>query len=132
MRTFAQKENQPQKPVSSNLPGSRSTVPGLHHSADNILHLQRTIGNHAVQRILQTHAEEPNVRSATTASPRFSHDFCRAPLHSPVGGAVQAKRAINEPGDEYEREADRAAERVMNMAAPPLAQHGVQQQPSKA
>ena len=43
----------------------------------------------------------------------------RLPLHSPVAGAVQAKRVINEPGDTYEQEADRAAERVLNTARPP-------------
>ena len=59
MRTFAQKQNQPQKPVSSNLALSHTT-PGLHHRTDLILFLQRTTGNQAVQRMLQTHAEKPN------------------------------------------------------------------------
>lgn len=34
----------------------------------------------------------------------------------PVG--IQTKLAINEPGDQYEREADQVADRVMRMAAP--------------
>ncbi|MCC6966866.1 MAG: DUF4157 domain-containing protein [Nitrospira sp.] len=34
-----------------------------------------------------------------------------------LGGAMQAKLVINEPGDEYEQEADRVAEQVMRMPA---------------
>ena len=33
---------------------------------------------------------------------------------------VQAKLIINDPGDRYEREADRVAEQVMRMPVPPL------------
>ncbi|MBA2659085.1 MAG: hypothetical protein H0U72_05935 [Nitrosospira sp.] len=57
MRTFAQRQKQTQKPASSNPALSYTAPPGLHRS-NLILHLQRTIGNHAVQRLLLTHAEE--------------------------------------------------------------------------
>ncbi|MEO8370976.1 MAG: DUF4157 domain-containing protein, partial [Candidatus Solibacter sp.] len=51
-------------------------------------------------------------QEATTAASRLSHDFTSLP--------VQTKLAVNTPGDEYEREADDVAERVMRMpAAPP-------------
>src|SRR4051812_6641721 len=36
-----------------------------------------------------------------------------------VRGTIQAKLALNRPGDELEQEADRVSERVMRMAAPP-------------
>jgi hypothetical protein len=51
---------------------------------DRILNLQRTIGNQAVTRLIQT-------------------------------GAIQASLKIGQPGDIYEKEADRVAEQVMRM-----------------
>ena len=108
MRTFAQKQNQPQKPVSSNLALSHTT-PGLHHRTDLILFLQRTTGNQAVQRMLQTHAEKPNA-GTTALSPRFGHDFSRISLHCSPTGVIRGKLAINEPRDKYEQEADYVSE----------------------
>ena len=115
MRTFAQKQNQRQKPVSSNLALSHATTPGLHHRIDLILHLQRTTGNQAVQRMLQTNAEELKAGVTDTTPSRFGRDFSRIPKHPSVIGAIQMKLAINKPGDEYEQEADRVSERVMRM-----------------
>ncbi len=120
MRTFAQKQNQPQKPVSSNLARSHTPTPGLHNRADLILHLQRTIGNQALRRMLQTHAEELKAGLTGTSSPHFGHDFSRIPIHTPAAGAIQTKLAINKPGDEYEQEADRISEHVMRMPEPRL------------
>ena len=120
MQTFAQKQNQTQKSVSSNLAKSRTATPRLNHRADLILHLQRTIGNQAVQRMLQTNAEELEAGSAGTASPRLGHDFSQIPIHPPAAGAIQTKLAINKPGDEYEQEADRVSEQVMRMPEPQL------------
>jgi len=120
MRTFAQKQNQSQKPVSSSLARSNTAAPGLHHRADLILHLQRALGNQAVQQMLQPNAEELDLGLTATASPRFGHDFSRIPLHSPTAGTIQTKLAINKPGDEYEQEADRVSEQVMRMPEPQL------------
>ncbi len=92
MRTFAQKQNQPQKAASSILTRS------------------------AVKRLSQTDAEEFKPGLTGTASSRFGHDFSRVPVHSPTTAAIQAKLAINQPEDEYEREADRVSERVMHMS----------------
>ena len=75
MRIFAQKQNQPQRPVSSSLAQPHTAKPGLHHRSDLILHLQRTIGNQAVQGLLQAHAEELNAGLTGTASSRIGHDF---------------------------------------------------------
>ena len=61
----------------------------------------------------------PSVRASF--EPRFGHDFSRISTHSPVGGAVQTKLAINKPGDEYEQEADRVSEQVMRMPDPKAA-----------
>jgi hypothetical protein len=118
MRTFAQKQNQPQKPVSSSLALSNTATRGLHHPADRILHLQRTIRNQAVLRMLQTQAEEPKAGLTAVASPRLGHDFSRIPIHPPASTVLQTKLVINTPGDRYEQEADHVAERVMRMPEP--------------
>jgi hypothetical protein len=67
--------------------------------ASHVLQLQRAIGNRAVRRLLQFKADglEPTV---------------------PAG--VQAKLAVNTPGDSYEQEADRVSEQVMSMPGPQL------------
>ena len=120
MRTFAQKQNQPQKPVSSNLARSNTAAPGRDHPEQPILHLQRAIGNQAIQRILQTDAEELESGSIATASPRFAHDFSQIPVHPKSPARVQAKLTVSSPGDIYEQEADRVSEQVMRMPEPQL------------
>jgi hypothetical protein len=52
MRTFTEKQSQPQKRASCSLARSSTAVPEP-HGADRLLTLQRTIGNQAVQRMLQ-------------------------------------------------------------------------------
>ena len=54
---------------------------------EQILFLQRTAGNQAVQALVRS-------------------------------GALQAKLRIGQPGDKYEQEADRVAEKVMRMPEP--------------
>jgi hypothetical protein len=97
MRSVAQKQNQPEKPESSSLARSHSVTLGVHH------HVQPKVGN-----------------QAATPSPYCRHDFSRIPLHAPTGGGIRTKLATNTPGDEYEQEADRVAERVMNIATPQI------------
>jgi hypothetical protein len=82
--------------------------------------LQRTIGNQAVQRMFQTHAEEPDARSTAATSPRLAHDFSQIPVHAPAAGVIQAKLTINTPGDIYEHEPDRVPEQVVRMPEPRL------------
>jgi hypothetical protein len=89
MPTFAQKQNPPQKLVSSNLIRSKMSPSGSNHYTHPVLHLQRTIGNQAVQRMLQTHTEEPDVGLTAAASPRFGHDFSQIPIHSPAAETIQ-------------------------------------------
>ena len=120
MRTFVQNQNQPQKPVSSSLARSSIAKPGPDHREHPILHLQRAIGNQAVQQMLQTYAEEPEAESTAAASPRFGHDFSQIPIHPPTAGAIQTKLVINKRGDEYEQEVDRISKQVMRMPEPRL------------
>ena len=45
--------------------------------------------------------------------PRLGHDFSHIPIHSKPLSCIQAKLAVNAPGDLYEQEADRVADRVL-------------------
>jgi hypothetical protein len=120
MRSFAQKLEATQQTTSA-----KSTIPSRAHfgqsrEVNSMLHLQRTIGNQAVQRILQTHAEDPDVGLTAAVSPRFGHDFSQISIHPPAAGVIQAKLAIGKPGDEHEQEADRVSEQVMRIPEPQL------------
>lgn len=120
MHTFAQESKATQQTTSA-----KSAIPGCAHFRQSremnpTPHLQRTIGNQAVQYVLQTNAEELETGSPKTAPPRVEHNFSRIPLHSHTTGAIQAKPAINTFGDEYEQEADRIAEQVVRMPDPQL------------
>lgn len=88
MRTAAPKQNQPQERASSSAVPSNVATPGPVHREHPLFHLQRTIGNQALQRMLP---------------PRI---------------AIQTKLAVNEPADQYEKEADRVADQVMRMTEP--------------
>jgi hypothetical protein len=119
MRTFVQKSKATQQTTSA-----KSTIPGGAHfgqsrEVNSILHLQGTIGNQAVLRLLQANAEELKAGLTGTAPPQFGHDFSRIPTHPPAVGAIQTKLAINQPGDEYEQEADRVADQVLAAPAHP-------------
>lgn len=53
MQIFAQKQNQFQKPASSNVARFRTTAQGRHYHKDPILHSRGAMGNQAAQRMLQ-------------------------------------------------------------------------------
>jgi Domain of unknown function (DUF4157) len=124
MGTFAQKQNRSQKLVSSRLARPHKATSGSPHREHPLLHLQRTIGNQAVLRMLQTNAEEFKAGLTGMAPLRFGHDFSRIPAHSPAASAIRTKLAVNKPGDIYEQEADRVSEQVMHMRKPDLALGG--------
>ena len=120
MQTFAQKQHHAQRPLSSSVVRPNMATHGPHHREHPILHLQRTIGNQAVLRMLRTHTEEPDVGLTAAASPRFGHPFSQIPIHPPAAGAIQTNLAINKPGDEYEQETYRLSGEVMRMHEPQL------------
>jgi hypothetical protein len=92
MRSFVQKQNQPQKQVASS-PARLNTA---------------------------THAAQPEAALTAAALPRFGLDFSRIPINPTDAAVIQTKLAVNEPRDEYEREADRISEHVMRMPEPEL------------
>ena len=118
MRTFAQKPKATQHTTSA-----KSTIPGRAHfgqsrEVSSILHLQRAIGNQAVQRLLQSNAEELETGSATTTSTRFGRNFSTIPLHPKTRSINRPKLTVSTQRDIYEQEADRVAARVMQMTGP--------------
>lgn len=118
MRTFTQKPKSAPQATSA-----KPSIPvrahfGQNHETNPILHLQRTIGNQAVKRLLQNNAEERNAVLASATPPHFGRDLSQILVGSPTAGPIQTKLAINKPGDEYEQEADRVAEQVTRMREP--------------
>ena len=120
MRTFAHKPKETKQTTSAKSTIAGRGRSGQCHEVNSYFHLQRTIGNQAVQRMLQTHEEELNAGSSGASTPRFGHVFCRIPMHSRAAGALQTKPAVNNPRDSYEQEADPAADQVMRMQEPRL------------
>ena len=118
MRSFAQKQNQTQKPKVSSLDGANQATLESAYREQPFFHLQRAIGNQAAEPRWETRAEEPKANLTGTASPRFGHDFSRIPIHPPAAGVIQTKLAVNQPGDEYEREAEYVSERMMRSPEP--------------
>ena len=113
MRTFTQKAKPTQQTMSP-----KTTVPGRVHfgqsrEVNSILHLQRTIGNQAVQRLLEGNMGNGKEDSTTTGIPRLGHDFSQIPIHSSAPVGIQPKLTVSTPGDMYEQEADRVAGMVM-------------------
>ncbi len=88
---MVQKQQQPQKQVSSAQP--HQAIRGPEQRVHPLHRLQHTIGNQAVQRMMQAH----------TATRR-----------------IQTKLMVNQPGDTYEQEADHIADQVMRMPDPQL------------
>jgi hypothetical protein len=132
MPTFAQKQNQPQQKSSETLTRSKRLAPAASYEAQQILHLQHTIGNQAALRLLRGGADRVDaasdtedgstteVRSETPTTTRFAYDFSLIPVHAPAPITIQPKLAVNTPGDIYEQEADHIAEQVMRMPEPKL------------
>ena len=120
MRPFAQKSKVTQQNMTA-----KPTVPSRAHVGQSrkvnaILHLQRTIGNQAVQQLLQATPDGLEAVSDASAAGRFGRDFSQIPVHATAPVRVQSKLAVNTPGDIYEEEADRVSEQVMRMPEPQL------------
>lgn len=115
MHTFAHKPEAAQQAESAN-----SAAPGRGHVRQSpqvrwILHLQRTNGNQAVQRLLQAKPNPLDAVSDATASGRLDNDFSRIPACARSSAKNQSNLAVNTPGDIYEQEADRISEQVLRM-----------------
>ena len=94
MRTFAPMQNQHSKPGLSSLARSRTAAPGVHHPADLLLHLQRTIGNQAVQRLVRL-----QTRNSFNSASASTQTLAALPEAPPVVDEV-----VNSPGQPLEQD----------------------------
>jgi hypothetical protein len=117
MRAFVQIQKVTQQKKSANSTMSAPVLSGQSRDVNSLLYLQRMIGTQAVQRLLQTAAEDQKEGSIPNAAPRFTRDFSRIPLHPTTPTRIQPKLEISTPGDQYEQEADRVADQIMRMPA---------------
>ena len=124
MRTLAQKPKATQQTTSANFPKPSRVFFGHSHDIHSILHLQRTIGNQANQRLIQTETENVNASSVSTTSTRFAHDFSQIPVHASLQRSIQPKLKVGAPGDKYEQEADQVANRVVQEKLPEVGSSG--------
>ena len=117
MRKCAQKQKQTQRSYFTTLERPGKATSKLSDDIHSILHLQRTIGNQAVLRMLKVKDENFDVEQPTTKSSRFGHDFSRVTIYPTLRETVKTKLPINKPGDKCEREADRVARQEMDRIA---------------
>ncbi|TLD42802.1 MAG: hypothetical protein JETT_0936 [Candidatus Jettenia ecosi] len=120
MRTVAEKPKANQQTTSAKSAMSGRGYFGHSRKVKSILHLQRTLRNQAVQRLLQAKPDGLEAVSDPTASGRFGHDFSQIPVHAKAPVKIQSKLVVNTPGDIYEQEADRVSEQVMRLPVPQL------------
>jgi len=120
MRTFATKQNQAQKQVTSSF--VRSNQPGntLAHHTNRMLHWHRTSDNQPAQRAAGANAHSMDSAGATLTG--FVHDFSRIPLFPPTSQSVhppiQRKPVVSLPGSSCEREADDVADEAARTDLP--------------
>ena len=114
MRTFAHKLKTARQATSAKPTRPSRVGFGQSRGVNSMLHLQRTIGNRAVQQLLRNGAEGRDAGLTGMAPPHLGHNLRRIPV-SPAAGAMQTNLEINMPRDESEQEADHVAERVMRM-----------------
>lgn len=122
MLTFAEKRSRTQgrEHLSRARQYAPNHAPNPHPNP--ILHLQRTIGNQAVQRLLHNTSEKTG-ESATGASVNLSeHELGGNSSAARTANDIQTKLTVSSPGDVYEQEAERVADQVMR--APETGQEG--------
>jgi hypothetical protein len=113
MKAQADRQNRSGPARALNLKSSFARYPAKDHPFS----LQRDLGNQALLRLLR-----PDVRDFPPASDDARTRLTQTDSHrSPVvhtSLTFQAKLAVNAPGDVYEQEADRIAEKVTGMSEP--------------
>ena len=80
---------------------------------DRRLTMSSTIRTQALQRLLEDNAGDARENSTATEIARFGHDFSRIPVNAKGNADSQPVLAIGTPGNIHEREADRAAEQLV-------------------
>lgn len=113
METFARKPKATQQTQQPTQARSSSGFPGRSRDSNLLLHLQRHIGNRALTQLVQGEAEGSRGDSIDSALPVFPHNSFRMPAPVRAGKRIQAKLQVGSSGDQYEQEADRVADYVL-------------------
>jgi len=113
MRTFAQKPKATQQTTSDKSTKPSRAFWGQSRDVSSILHLQRTIGNQAVLKLLKPAKESLDRSSTFNTSTGFAPDFTRIAVYASGRSSKQLKLKSSTPGDKYEQQADRVAEQVL-------------------
>lgn len=121
MRTFVRKPNTNLQTASAESMMSGRAKIDQSREMNSILHLQRTIGNQAVQRLQAKKKEDEANSDTVTPSPLFSHDFSRIPLYVTGQSDIQPKLAANATGDRK----NRVTEKVLRKEKPGAEDHEV-------
>ncbi len=82
MRGSTEKSKATRQPAPGTSRMPSRTSPGQSREANAILHMQRTLGNHAVERMLRTQEDERDVGLTGASSAHFGHDFGPDAEHS--------------------------------------------------
>ncbi|MCJ7737508.1 MAG: DUF4157 domain-containing protein [Anaerolineae bacterium] len=118
MRTSARRPKVARRMASAQTTAPARARVGQNRKAASTLYLQRTVGNQAVQRMLQAITEDVEASSARNASPGPIRDFSQIAAHTSNHSNIQAKLEVSAPGDIHEREADRVADNVLRQEVP--------------
>ncbi len=85
MRTFAQRPKATQQTMTAKSTKAGRALSAQSRDVHSILRLQRTIGNHAMQRLLQTDAEEGENSLHSGSSSHFAQDFSQISVRPASG-----------------------------------------------
>ena len=102
MPTFTQKPSASRQPSSAVTPAPDRVPAGRGSVASSVLALQRAAGNRAVRRLLERDDAVAPADAVDSGAEGLAPTY-----------AIQAKLAIDQPGDTYEQDADRVADEVM-------------------
>lgn len=94
MRTFVQKPKLSQHDTSAKIAVPRLTGFRQSQKVNSVLHLQRTIGNDAVQRLLNSNAENHGDVSPAKLSQSIGNDFNRVQIHPAEQGHLMRTGGI--------------------------------------
>jgi hypothetical protein len=84
--------------------------------------VERDPASNSARESLHSPGEPPDPETRALMGPRSGHDFSRIQVHSPVPTGIQPKLQVSTPNDRYEQEANRVADQVIRMLAPPQRQ----------
>lgn len=120
MCTFARNRKAPWRAMPARLRGLDLARFGQSRGPNSSLDPQQSIEDQAAQGFLQSRPNCLTTVSNASLSDRFGHNFSRVPVLARTPPRVQARPAVNTPGDLYEREADRISEQMMRVLEPQL------------